>query len=167
MNVLINIQKKSSPRYILNQYIYSTESDKLGQEYNYEKAVDEAYKAWDDDQAEQTRIYQETQQFRENDDEIKNAIEEIATKYLGAIGRFNTDNNKAEIVDDIRKKIYKRQQEVNKVAQQQYQKQQQQKQYYDYMLSKFDQPARQRIQGLPEDKQRWVIDEYAKKMNIK
>ncbi|CAL6044099.1 Hypothetical_protein [Hexamita inflata] len=155
-----------------NQYIdkvnrYSTESDKLGQEYNYEKAVDEAYKAWDADQAEQKRIYEETQQFRENDDEIKNAIEEIATKYLGAIGRFNTDNNKAEIIDDIRKKIYKRSQEVNKVAQQQYQQQQQRIQFNNYILSTLDQPARQRIQGLPEDQMQWVIDEYAKKMNIK
>ncbi|CAL6010098.1 Hypothetical_protein [Hexamita inflata] len=155
-----------------NQYIdkvnrYSTESDKLGQEYNYEKAVDEAYKAWNDDQAELKRIYEETQTVRENDDEIKNTIEEIATKYLGAIGRFNTEDNKAEIVDDIRKKIYKRSQEVNKVAQQQYQQQQQRIQFNNYILSTLDQPARQRIQGLPEDQMQWVIDEYAKKMNIK
>ncbi|CAL6053970.1 Hypothetical_protein [Hexamita inflata] len=144
------LYKDYEKQYIDKVNRYSTESDKLGQEYNYDKAVDEAYKAWKDDQAEQKRIYEETQEFRKNDDDIKNTIEEIATKYLGAIGRFNTENNKAEIVDDIRKKIQKRQQEENKVVQQQYQQQQQQKQYYDHILSTFDQPTRQRLQGLPQ-----------------
>ncbi|CAL6110856.1 Hypothetical_protein [Hexamita inflata] len=161
------LYKDYEKQYIDKVNRYSTESDKLGQEYNYDKAVDEAYKAWKDDQAEQKRIYEETQEFRKNDDDIKNTIEEIATKYLGAIGRFNTENNKAEIVDDIRKKIQKRQQEENKVVQQQYQQQQQQKQYYDHILSTFDQPTRQRLQGLPQDQMQWIIDEYSRKMNMK
>ncbi|CAL6086935.1 Hypothetical_protein [Hexamita inflata] len=165
-NKLYNEHEK---QYIDKVNRYSTESEKLGQEYNYEKAVDEAYKAWQDDQAELKRIYEETQTVRENDDDIKNAIEEIATKYLGAIGRFNTENNKAEIVDDIRKKIYKRQQEEQRANQQQYQQQQQQyqqQQFNTYIYNQLDEYNKQRVMNTPVEQRQQLLYQLRKQFNI-
>ncbi|CAL6006336.1 Hypothetical_protein [Hexamita inflata] len=165
-NKLYNEHEK---QYIDKVNRYSTESEKLGQEYNYEKAVDEAYKAWQDDQAEQRRIYEETQTVRENDDDIKNAIEEIATKYLGAVGRFNTEDNKAQIIDDIRKKIYKRQQEEQRANQQQYQQQQQQyqqQQFNNYIYNQLDEYNKQRVMNTPVEQRQQLLYQLRKQFNI-
>ncbi|CAL6100986.1 Hypothetical_protein [Hexamita inflata] len=165
-NKLYNEHEK---QYVDKVNRYSTESEKLGQEYNYEKAVDEAYKAWQDDQAEQRRIYEETQTVRENDDDIKNAIEEIATKYLGAVGRFNTEDNKAQIIDDIRKKIYKRQQEEQRANQQQYQQQQQQyqqQQFNNYIYNQLDEYNKQRVMNTPVEQRQQLLYQLRKQFNI-